>query len=292
MVKSMTGYGRAAEIIGNYDISAEIRSVNHKFFEFSCRFPRQYGFLENEIKSATSKRIARGKTEVFINVREMQSTNVTVTADLALAQSYHSALCEIADKCGMPHDFSVDTVARFPDVLQVKKEDCDEEELTNAVLTVLNKAIDAFIEMRVREGANLKRDVLEKCEVILEKVAFIEARSPETVKEYRAKLEEKIRDLLGDTTVDEQRLLTETAVFADKVAVDEETVRLKSHVGQVKQLLEADKPIGRDLDFIVQEMNRETNTTGSKCCDFEISQRVVELKSVIEKIREQIQNIE
>ena len=292
MVKSMTGYGRSSEIIGNYDISAEIKSVNHKFFEFTCRYPRQYGFLEEKLKSETAKRVARGKVEVYVSIQELQSTNVTVTADTALALSYKSALEEIAQNCGISAQITPETIARFPDVLKVVKQDCDEEELTSAVLKVLNDAINSFVEMRLREGENLKKDVIEKCSVILNNVEFIENNSAESVKDYREKLENKIKELIGDNTVDEQRLLTETAIFADKIAVDEETVRLKSHIGQVQSLFEVNEPIGRKLDFIVQEMNRETNTIGSKCNDIAISQKVVEMKSIIEKIREQIQNIE
>lgn len=292
MVKSMTGYGRYSEIIGNYDITAEIKSVNHKFFEFSCKYPRQYGFLEEKLKSFCSRKISRGKVEVYVGIQELESQNVTVSVDTALAMSYKNALAEIAEKCSLPSEITPSIIARFPDVLKVTKQDCDEEELTLAVLTVLSKAVDSFIEMRQREGENLKCDVLEKCEVVLQNVSFIEQNSDKTVNAYRARLESKIKELIADTSVDEQRLLTETAIFADKVAVDEETVRLRSHIGQVSALFESDEPIGRKLDFIVQEMNRETNTIGSKCADFEIAKHVVEMKSVIEKIREQIQNIE
>lgn len=292
MVKSMTGYGRYSEIIGAYDICAEIRSVNHKFFEFSCKYPRQYGFLEDKLKAAAAKRISRGKTEVFISIQELQSTDVAVTADLPLAKAYAGALREIAQSCGCGADITADVLARFPDVLKITKQDVDEEQLTEAVLTVLNKAIDSFVEMRLREGKSLEKDILDKCAIILDSVEFIEKNSSKSVSAYRAKLETKIRELLGDNTVDEQRLLTETAIFADKVAVDEETVRLRSHISQMKTLFKSDEPIGRKLDFIVQEMNRETNTIGSKCCDYGISKKVIDMKSVIEKIREQIQNIE
>ena len=292
LAKSMTGYGRCSELIGAYDISAEIRSVNHKFFEFSCKYPRQYGFLEEKIKSAVAKKVSRGKVEVFIGVQEMQSTGVSVSADLPLAKAYSDALAQIADTCGTQGGISAETIARMPDVLKVIKQDVDEDVLTAAVLTVLEKAVGSFSQMRVREGDSLKSDVLEKCGLILDSVAFIEGRSEESVKAYRARLEAKIKELLSDTSVDEQRLLTETAIFADKIAVDEETVRLKSHISQIKSLLSADEPIGRKLDFIVQEMNRETNTIGSKCNDYEISKKVIDMKSIIEKIREQIQNIE
>ena len=258
MAKSMTGYGRCSELIGAYDISAEIRSVNHKFFEFSCKYPRQYGFLEEKIKSAVAKKVSRGKVEVFIGVQEMQSTGVSVSADLPLAKAYSDALAQIADTCGTQGGISAETIARMPDVLKVIKQDVDEDVLTAAVLTVLEKAVGSFSQMRVREGDSLKSDVLEKCGLILDSVAFIEGRSEESV----------------------------------KVAVDEETVRLKSHISQIKSLLSADEPIGRKLDFIVQEMNRETNTIGSKCNDYEISKKVIDMKSIIEKIREQIQNIE
>lgn len=292
MIKSMTGYGRCNETIENMEITAEIKAVNHRYFEFSSRVPRQFGFLDEKIKQYVKDRVNRGKTEVYISINMLDSAAVSVEVNHPLAKAYVEALREMKDKYSLEGKIKAIDIARFADVLAVRKEEQDEEEIFEAVKSVLSKAVDAFIEMRLTEGKKMRDDIVSRCDTILGYVAQVEEKSGESVKTYRERLEEKMRELLGDVHVDEQRLLTETAIFADKVAVDEETVRLKSHIEQLKSMVNSDEPVGRKIDFLVQEMNREANTTGSKCSDIEITKIVVEIKSEIEKIREQIQNIE
>lgn len=292
MIKSMTGYGRCNETIENMEITAEIKAVNHRYFEFSSRVPRQFGFLDEKIKQYVKDRVNRGKTEVYISINMLDSAAVSVEVNHPLAKAYVEALREMKDKYSLEGEIKAVNIARFADVLAVRKEEQDEEEIFEAVKSVLSKAVDAFIEMRLTEGKKMRDDIVSRCDTILGYVAQVEEKSGESVKAYRERLEEKMRELLGDVHVDEQRLFTETAIFADKVAVDEETVRLKSHIEQLKSMVNSDEPVGRKIDFLVQEMNREANTTGSKCSDIEITKIVVEIKSEIEKIREQIQNIE
>ena len=292
MIKSMTGYGRCSETNENMEITAEIKAVNHRYFDFSSRVPRQFGFLEEKIKQYVHSRVNRGKVEVYITVKFLENEAIAVEVNQPLAKAYVDALAQIAKEYNLENNAQTVDVARFPDVLSVKKEEQDEDEIFTAVKAVLEKAVDAFVEMRLAEGEKLKIDVLSSCDTILKYVDFIEQKSPESVKNYRNRLEEKVKELLGDKQVDEQRLLTETAVFADKIAVDEETVRLKSHISQLNDMLNSGDAVGRKLDFLIQEMNREANTIGSKCSEIEITKTVVEIKSEIEKIREQIQNIE
>ena len=292
MIKSMTGYGRCSETVENMEITAEIKAVNHRYFEFSSRVPRQFGFLDEKIKQYVKDRISRGKTEVYISLNMLDSDAVAVEVNRPLAKAYVDALREMKNEYSLEGEIKAIDIARFSDVLTVRKEEQDEEAIFEAVKSVLSKAVDAFIEMRLTEGKKMRDDIVSRCDTILQYVAQIEEKSGESVKAYRERLEEKMRELLGDVHIDEQRLLTETAIFADKVAVDEETVRLKSHIEQLKSMVNSDEPVGRKIDFLVQEMNREANTTGSKCSDIEITKIVVEIKSEIEKIREQIQNIE
>ena len=292
MIKSMTGFGRAQKTVEDFDITVEIKSVNHKYFEFSARVPRNYSFLEEQLKSFLKERISRGKIEVYVTIENTSSDAVEISVDRSFADGYVKALKSIAEIYGVTDDISVSTIARNSDVFEIKKSEVLEETVTNAVLSVTDEAVAAFVSMREIEGEKLKADVISRAEFILDKVSFIEKRSPETVRQYRQRLDEKIRDLLGDASVDEQRLLTEVAIFADKVAVAEETVRLRSHISQLFEMLNGDAAIGRKLDFLVQEMNRETNTIGSKAQDVEIAHTVVDIKAEIEKIREQIQNIE
>ncbi len=292
MANSMTGYGRAQMLIDNMDITVEIKAVNHRYFELSSKVPRSYGFLEEKISSALKQRIARGKIEVYVSMINMGESDTLIELNKEYADAYISALNALGDEYGIEKDITVMSVARNSEVFKVTKKQIDEELITKQVLTVLDKATDNFIAMRGVEGKRLCEDVLSRIETIREKVAFIEAKSPETVRIYREKLEQKIKELIGDVQIDEQRILTETAIYADKVAVAEETVRLNSHMIQVEELLKKDEPIGRKLDFIVQEMNREANTTGSKSQDIEITNAVVDIKAEIEKIREQIQNLE
>ena len=292
MVKSMTGYGRCEETVGGSRITVELKSVNHKYFEFSPRVTRGYGFLEDKLKTYVQSRVARGKIDLFLSIETLEDADVIVSVNHSLAAGYIAALREITERYKLPDTVTVNSLSRYSDIFSVHKAPEDEEAIWAAVKTVLEKAVDAFIAMRETEGRRLYDDVMSRAAVILELVGKIEARSPETVKEYRERLEAKLREVLSDTTIDEQRILTEAAIFADKVAVAEETVRLRSHFEQLKALLNAEEPSGRKMDFLVQEMNRETNTIGSKASDSQIAYMVVDIKAEIEKIREQIQNIE
>lgn len=292
MVSSMTGYGRGETVKENISVVVELRSVNHRYFEFSCRVPRGYVFLEDKLKTFCQQRITRGKVDLFLTLDVTASDNVVVEINHSLASGYVNAIKELSETYEINDGFSAVTLARFPDIFTVKSQALDEDNVWSVVEEAVSLALDGFTAMRAKEGKKLYDDVKSRVETILEKVAFIEERSPETVKAYREKLETRIREMLADATVDEGRLLTETAIFADKVAVAEETVRLRSHIKQLMELLESDIAIGRKLDFIVQEMNREANTIGSKAQDIEIAHTVVDIKAEIEKIREQIQNIE
>lgn len=292
MIKSMTGFGRGENSIDGLEITVEIKSVNHRYFEFNCRTPRSCNFLEDKLKSFCQDKISRGKVEMYVSVDFVGGSGTTVEINREFADSYVAALKTLAKQYHIKNDISVSTVAANNDVFNFKRAAVDEEKLSAAVLTVADSAVDAFIKMRQNEGERLKTDLENRVGVILEKVAFIEQRSPQTVKNYRERIEQKIKELLDSAQVDEQRIITETAIFADKVAVDEETVRLRSHIQQLCDLLKSDVAVGRKLDFIVQEMNRETNTIGSKAQDVEILKQVVDIKSEIEKIREQVQNIE
>lgn len=292
MAKSMTGFGRATKSVDNLEATVEIKSVNHRYFEFSSRVPRSCTFLEEKLKGFTQGLVARGKVEMYVCLDFSAENETVVEINEDFTNSYIAALKTLSKKYRLKNDVSVSTLAAHNEVFSFKKAQMDEEKVTALVLDTAKEAIDAFVEMRKIEGEKLKGDVVARCDTILEKVAIIEKQSPETVKHYRERLETKIKELLESAQVDEQRLLTETAIFADKVAVDEETVRLRSHIAQVKEMLQSDEAIGRKLDFVVQEMNRETNTIGSKAQDVEILREVVDIKAEIEKIREQIQNIE
>ncbi|MBE6766006.1 MAG: YicC family protein [Ruminococcaceae bacterium] len=292
MIKSMTGFGRAQKTVGAFDVTVEIKAVNHKFFEFSSRVPRNYLFLEEPLKTFLKDHISRGKVEAYVTVENALEADAQISINRSFADGYVAALRELAQIYDLRDDISVSTVSRHSDVFEIKRNEVLEDEVTAAVLETASEAVANFVKMREIEGEKLKNDVISRANLILEKVAFVESRSPETVRLYRERLDEKIRDLLGDAQVDEQRLITEVAIFADKVAVAEETVRLRSHISQMFSMLDGDNAIGRKLDFLIQEMNREANTIGSKAQDVEIAHTVVDIKSEIEKIREQIQNIE
>ena len=292
MVKSMTGFGRACKEIDGYMITVEIKSVNHRYFEFSCRCPRQYGFIDDKIKSFINSKVARGKIECFVGIEALNTESADVVVNNTLAGAYVKALKELSDNYGLKEDFGASTVARFPDVLIVRKSEEDENKIWQLVKTVADEAVEKFIEMRKVEGKRMYDDVYSRSQFILDTVSFIEERSPQTVKEYNDKLVERVHELLGDVSLDESRLLQEVAIYADKVAVAEETVRLRSHISQLRDFISSDEAVGRKLDFLIQEINRETNTIGSKCNDVEIARKVVDIKAEIEKIREQIQNIE
>lgn len=292
MANSMTGYGRAQVQFDTMDITVEIKAVNHRYFELSVKAPRAYGFLEEKISAALKKRISRGKIEVYVTAVNLGESDTLIELNKEYADAYIAALKKLGNEYGLSVDLSIMKVAQNPEVFKVTKKQIDEELISEQVLSVLDNAVDNFIAMRAKEGARLCEDVISRIETIRNYVSFIEEKSPETVRAYRERLEQKIKELIGDVQVEEQRILTETAIFADKVAVAEETVRLRSHLKQVEELLGKDEPIGRKLDFIVQEMNREANTTGSKSQDIEITNAVVDIKAEIEKIREQIQNLE
>ncbi len=292
MIKSMTGFGRAQETVDGMTVTVELKSVNHRYFEFTAKVPRTYGFLEEKLKSFLNARVSRGKMECYVSIENLEESDMEVIVNPSLAKGYVDALRTLSETFGLKEDYSAISIAKFPDVLTLRKAPADEEKIWNAVQKVTELAVERFVTMRETEGEKLRADILSKADTILEHVAFVESRSPQTVREYHEKLRQRMEELLENTQVDEQRLLTEAAIFADKVAVDEETVRLRSHISQLREFLNAGEPIGRKLDFLVQEMNRESNTIGSKAQDVEIAKRVIAIKAEVEKIREQVQNIE
>lgn len=292
MVKSMTGFGRAVREQDGYIITVELKSVNHRYFEFSCRCPRQYGFIDEKIKSYVGSRVSRGKIECYVGIEALNAEVAEVVVNNNLALAYVDALKELSSTYDLKEDFGASTISRFQDVLVLRKAEEDEEFIWNLVKSVADEAIDKFIDMRAVEGKRMYDDVYSRSQFILDTVAYIEERSPQTVREYNDKLVERVHDLIGDAALDETRIIQEVAIYADKVAVAEETVRLRSHIEQLREFLKSDEAIGRKMDFLVQEINRETNTIGSKCNDVQIARKVVDMKAEIEKIREQIQNIE
>ncbi len=292
MVRSMTGYGRHQQTVDGMDITVEIKSVNHRYFDFSSRTPRIYGFLDEKLKSYVQSKVARGKIECYVQVDNLENDSVIVEINHSLARGYAEAFNELAEAYGIDNNLNAGILARFNDVLLIRKEAADEEKIWESVKSVAEVAVDKFISMRETEGNKLKEDICQRADYILSKVEYVEKRSPETVKEYSDKLLARMKDVLETVNVDETRILTEAAIYADKVAVAEETVRLRSHLEQLKDFFNSDEAIGRKMDFLVQEINREANTIGSKACDVEIARCVLDIKSEVEKIREQIQNIE
>ena len=292
MVRSMTGYGRYQQMIDGMDITVEIKAVNHRYFEYTSRIPRAYGFLDEKLKAYVQKAVSRGKVDVCVWIETVDAPGSEVTVNYTLAEGYLKALRELADRFGLPSDVKVSTLTRYTDILTVHRQAEDEEAVWEAVRTVADEALERFVRMREREGAKLREDILSRAQTILEAVAVVEERSPQTVQEHMDKVQARMRELLGTATVDEQRLLTEAALFADKIAVAEETVRLRSHIEQLEHMLTGDEAVGRKLDFLVQEINREANTIGSKAQDVQLARVVVDIKAEIEKIREQLQNLE
>ena len=292
MIKSMTGYGSAKGTVEGIEVCVELKSVNNKFLDTSVRLPRNFLFAEETIKSAVMSHISRGKVDVFVTVDTSMADDMIVRVNEPLLKGYIEALESISKEYGLPNDITAMSVSRFPDVLNVEKKELDADAVAEGIRIIAEQALCDFDGMRIREGAKLKEDVLSKLENIEKLVGIIETESPKTVEEYREKLKQKLFEVLGTTDIDETRMITEAAIFADKVAVDEETVRLHSHMDQLRSMLDGGSPIGRKIDFLPQEFNREANTTGSKCQNAEIAHVVVNLKSEIEKIREQIQNIE
>ena len=292
MVLSMTGYGRAGALLHGRDIKVELRSVNARFFEYSSRLPRSCAFLEDKLKKLVASKVSRGKVELNLSIQTVTAADTVVTVNWQLAQGYRAALNAMSERMDLKNDVTAGMLARFPDVLTQTAAPTDEEELWQDVQSVAEQAVEAFVAMRATEGEKLKEDVENRLNVIEQLVAQIEQNSAGRVQAYSDKLYARLQELLADRNIDEARLVTEAAIFADKTAIDEETVRLHSHVAQYREILALNEPIGRKLDFLTQELNRESNTIGSKCQDVAITRLVVELKSEIEKIREQIQNIE
>ena len=292
MVLSMTGYGRAGALLHGRDIKVELRSVNARFFEYSSRLPRSCAFLEDKLKKLVAAKVSRGKVELSLSIQTVTAADTVVSVNWSLAQGYRAALDSLIEKMELKNDVTAGMIARFPEVLTQTAAPTNEDELWQDVQSVALQAVDAFVAMRAVEGEKLKADVAGRLDTIEELVAKIEQGSAGRVQAYSDKLYARLQELLGDRSIDESRLVTEAALFADKTAIDEETVRLHSHVAQYREILTLDEPVGRKLDFLTQELNRESNTIGSKCQDVAITRLVVELKSEIEKIREQIQNIE
>lgn len=292
MLKSMTGYGRSQKIIDGRDILVEIKSVNHRFFEFAARVPRAYGYLEEKLKSLVNTVATRGKIEVNVTIYTVEGKDAEVEINKELAKGYVNALRSVKDELELQDTLSLSSISRFSDIFTVRKTVEDEEVIWNEVKEVASEALEKFIAMRETEGEKMMNDVRSRLDRIKECVGMVEKLAPKTVNDYKERLYAKIKEVLETKNIDDNRVLTEVALFSEKIAVDEETVRLRSHLNQFYSLIQAKEPIGRKLDFLVQEVNREVNTIGSKCQDVAVTEIVVEMKSEIEKIREQIQNIE
>ena len=292
MVKSMTGYGRAVETVNGREFTVEIRSVNNRYLDCTVKLPRSFSFAEEAVKAAVKAAVSRGKVDVYISVRSETEADVQVTLNKPVVEGYLAAMRQMVTEYGVCDDISVSTISRMSDVFVVDKPKADEDQLKADLLSVVDKALEAYDAMRITEGLALENDLRSRAATILELVAQVEELNPKTVSDYRKRLEEKMREVLENKSIDESRILTEAAIFADKVAVDEETVRLRSHLEQMDEMLSGKGGIGRKLDFLLQEMNREANTTGSKCTDVKVARIVVDIKAELEKIREQTQNIE
>ncbi len=291
MLKSMTGFGRCEEVVEGFSVQVQIKSVNHRYGDFTIKTPRRYSFLEEPLRALAVASIARGKVEVGLTLEKEDAGDTAITLDKPVAEGYLSALRELKEY-GLKDDLTISSMIGLHDIFKVKQEETDEALLLRIVNDAFQKALAEFVEMRKAEGARLEENLRQHLDALLQEVSAIEELSPASVEAYRERLRMRIQEVLADKQVEESRILTEAAIFADKVAVDEETVRLRSHVKAFLAAMETDQPIGKKLDFIVQEMNRESNTIGSKCNDIAVAGHVVELKSIIEKIREQIQNIE
>ena len=292
MVKSMTGYGRAVETVNGREFTVEIRSVNNRYLDCTVKLPRSFSFAEEAVKAAVKAAVSRGKVDVYITVRSETEADVQVTLNKPVLEGYLAAMRQMVTEYGVRDDISVSALSRMSDVFVVDKPKADEDQLKADLLSVVAKALQAYDAMRITEGLALENDLRSRANTILELVAQVEELNPKTVSDYRKRLEEKMREVLESKSIDESRILTEAAIFADKVAVDEETVRLRSHLEQMDTMLSGNGGIGRKLDFLLQEMNREANTTGSKCTDVKVARIVVDIKAELEKIREQTQNIE
>lgn len=292
MLKSMTGYGRAQKTLDGRDILVEIKSVNHRYFEFNARIPRSYGYIEDKLKTLAAESISRGKVDMSVSIYTVAGKSAEISINSAIVKGYIEALRSVKDEFSLNDDLSLSAVARMPDVFNIASAAEDEDVIWGEVKAVAVEAVASFMKMRENEGEKLLEDIKLKLDSLERLVGEVEEKSPQTVADYRARLTQKLNEILENKNIDEARILTEAAVFAERVAVDEETVRLRSHIKQFRTLINSKTPVGKKLDFIVQEMNREVNTTGSKCQDAAVTAIVIEMKSEIEKIREQIQNIE
>ena len=292
MIKSMTGYGRAVETVNGREFTVELRSVNNRYLDCTVKLPRSLSFAEEAVKQAVKASVSRGKVDVFITVKSENTDDTKISLNAAVVEGYLAAMRQMVDAYGVKDDISVSTLSRMNDVFTVEKPEVDEQQLKADLMSVLDKALAGYDAMRCTEGVALDKDLRSRGETILELVAQVEAGNGQTVIDYRTRLENKIKEVLANTNIDESRILTEAAIFADKVAVDEETVRLRSHLQQMNTMLSGGGAVGRKLDFLLQEMNREANTIGSKCTDVKLARIVVDIKAELEKIREQTQNIE
>ena len=292
MIKSMTGYGRAVETVNGREFTVELRSVNNRYLDCNVKMPRSLSFAEEAVKQAVKQAVSRGKVDVYISVKSETADDTKITLNTAVLEGYLAAMRQMVTDFGVKDDISVSTVSRLPEVFSVEKPEVDEEQLKADLLSVVDKALAGYNAMRETEGKALDADLRSRGNTILELVANVEAGNGQTVIDYRTRLENKLKEVLANTSIDEGRILTEAAIFADKVAVDEETVRLRSHLEQMNTMLTGGGAVGRKLDFLLQEMNRESNTIGSKCSDVRLARIVVDIKAELEKIREQTQNIE
>ena len=292
MIKSMTGYGRAVESVNGREFTVELRSVNNRYLDCSVRLPRILSFAEDAVKQAVKQSVSRGKVDVFISVHTEGGEETQVSLNATVLEGYLTAMRRMVTEFGVADDISVSTLSRLPEVFSIEKPEVDEEQLLADMMGVVTKALEGYDAMRTTEGQALDRDLRSRGQTILELVAQVEQGNAQTVVDYRARLEAKLQEVLANTAIDESRILTEAAIFADKVAVDEETVRLRSHLEQMNTMLTGGGAVGRKLDFLLQEMNREANTIGSKCTDVKLARIVVDIKAELEKIREQTQNIE
>lgn len=292
MIKSMTGFGRERIVNESREILVEIKSVNHRYLEFSAKTPRAYGYLDEKLKELLKTSISRGKVEVSVSIYNQEGINAEIEINKELAKGYLNALRNSADELDLKDDLTLSKIMKLSDIFTVVKKTEDEEVIWNEVKAVAESAVEKFVEMRTVEGEKMYADISSRLDYLEDAVGKIENRTPSVLEGYKQRLYDKIKETIGDREVDDQRVITEVAIFADKIAVDEETVRLRSHISQFRDLINSTDPVGRKLDFLIQEMNREVNTTGSKAQDLTITQLVVDMKSEIEKIREQIQNIE
>lgn len=292
MIKSMTGYGRAQQVLEGYEITVEMRSVNHRYFEFYTRLPRIYNYLEDKLKNLIYEEVSRGKIDVYVEILSVENSDTKVHINHELARSYLNELRTLGEELSLTHDITLSRMIAFNDIFKVEKVTADEELIWGLVKTVAQDALEQLLQMRIAEGKKTKEDILSHAALIEQYTQQVETLASQTAKEYQQRLYDRLLEVLEDHQIEEQRLLTEAAIYADRIAVDEETVRLRSHLSQMYSILEEDQPVGRKLDFLLQEVNREINTIGSKAQNVEVSRLVVEMKSEAEKIREQVQNIE